>query len=109
MSAKKSWSVWAVFGQAAWDTAIDLAAHGDVRPVIALWPSSRRGVFYWEARALQTDGDGAERTICRVQAEFPNSRAETLEAFLYSLVTKLAHCVDSRRADEAAQREKAGR
>lgn len=109
MSVKKSWSVWAVFGQAAWDTAVDMAAHGDVHAVVALWPSSRRGVFYWEARALQTLPDSTERTICRVQAEFPNSRAETLEAFLYSLVTKLAHCVDAYRADEAALASKSGK
>ena|SRR3982750_2229851 len=103
MSKGKSMSNWAVFGQAAWDTATDLAKGASVRTEVVLWPSSRRGVFVFEAVAKQEDARGVERTVCRVQAEFPNSRAETLEAFFYSLLVKLQHCVEARRADEAAR------
>jgi hypothetical protein len=103
MSKGKNVSNWAVFGQAAWDTATDLTIKGEVRCEVVLWPSARRGVFIFEAVAKQTEARGVERSVCRVQAEFPNFRAETLEAFFYSLLTKLQHCVEARQADEAAR------
>lgn len=109
MKSGKSSSNWAVFGHAAWHAAIDMASDGKTRTELVLWPSSRLGVFVWEARSHRLCPDGAERVVCRVQAEFPNSRAETLEAFLYSLMTRLMHCVDAHKADEAARGEKAGR
>jgi hypothetical protein len=109
MSVKQSGSNWAVFGQAAWEMAVDLEKGHKLAVHVAMFPTARRGVFVWAA-AAQGDGmKGAASEICRVQAEFPNSRAETLEAFLYSLMVKLAHCVEAKAASEAVDRAKAGR
>jgi hypothetical protein len=109
MSSRGSSSNWAVFGKAAWDVVVDLASDGKTRVELAVWPSFRSGVFIWEAKAMEMQPDSAEWCVSRVQAEFPNARAETLEAFLYSLVTKLAHCVQARNASDASQKVKAGR
>jgi hypothetical protein len=108
MKTGRSSSNWAVFGKAAWDVVVDLAADGKTRVEVAMWPSSRPGVFVWEAKAQEMQPDSSEWCVCRVQADFPNARAETLEAFLYSLAVKLAHCVQSRNASEVSQRVKAG-
>lgn len=108
MSVSKSGSNWAVFGQAAWEQVIDLEKGHDVHVSIDLYASARRGVFIWEIRAVRIVENKPAQVICRVQAEFPNSRAETLEAFLYSLTVKLAHCVEARAADEAVRRVIAG-
>lgn len=108
MSVKQSGSNWAVFGQAAWEMAIDLETGHQVAVRVGMFPTARRGVFVWEAAAQGTGIGGPTSDICRVQAEFPNARAETLEAFLYSLMVKLAHCVEAKAASEAVDRVKAG-
>lgn len=108
MSSKQSGSNWSVFGHAAWHAAIDMAADGRTRTEMVLWPSARRGVFVWEARSHRLCDDRVERVVCRVQMEFPNGRAETLEAFLYGLMTRLMHCYEAYLVNEAAHREVAG-
>lgn len=108
MKSRPSSSNWAVFGHAAWHAAIDMASDGRTRTELVLWPSQRCGVFVWEARSHRLCDDREERVVCRVQAEFPNARAETLEAFLYSLMTKLMHCYEAYLANEAAHRKAAG-
>lgn len=107
MAVKGSSSNWGVFGRAAWETLTDLKMDYDVDVNLGLWPSYRRGVFIFEAVATKVMSGGEGHDICRVQAEFPNSRSETVEAFLYSLTTKIAHCVQAWEASAAVEREKA--
>lgn len=52
-------------------------------------PTSRKGVWFWRCRALhQVDGHPFS-VVCQVVGEYPNSRHESLQAFLYNLAHKL--------------------
>jgi hypothetical protein len=74
---------------------------------IALLPGKRPGVWFWTAQVVDAAGESDPSIVVRYQAEWPNSKAQTFEAFLYSCCFAVARCVESWAVSEGAERERA--
>lgn len=107
MAVKMGNGNWAVFGRAFWDVCIDIERHYELVVDVEVHASPRVGVFVFVAMAKDVDGSGRPHAVCNVQMEFPNAQQQSLEAFLYSLGTRLYHCVTAWHIDK--QREVATR
>jgi hypothetical protein len=74
---------------------------------ISLLPSKRAGVWYYTAQVVDPGAEPDMAVVVRYQAEWPNSKAQTFEAFLYSCCFAVARCVEAWAVQEGAEKARA--
>ena len=107
MSTRKgSWGPYE-FTRAASDEVQISQVSYNVTWEIACLPSKRPGVWYVTVAVLDTQGRAVPPTVVRYQAEWPNSKHQTFEAFLYGVCYSAARMVEQWALGEGAERERA--
>jgi len=97
-----SWASDEEFVRAADEVMRHIEIEHDLRLSTVISTSERRTVLTIRITAHFRDGAAPEAAVGAVQGHFPNSRAGTLAAYLFSLLTMLDHTLDanSSRIDE---------
>lgn len=100
MAYKNDGAEWAAFGHSMWDVLVDLENDNPITVELRISPSRRRRVVQVSAVATHIRPGAPPAEVCRVQGEYPNSRASTLVAYLFWLVNQLARQVEDWRRDQ---------
>lgn len=78
------------FLESAWEWAGDVGAYKNVAVRIVLLPSVRKGIWRVRCQAVSQVDGRAIGTVLQTTAEFPNGRATTLAALVFTLLTELS-------------------
>lgn len=78
------------FMLSAWDWAGDVGASKNLAVRIVLLPAARKGVWRLRCQAVSQVDGRAIGTVLQTTSEFPNGRATTLAAMVFSLLTELS-------------------
>lgn len=78
------------FLQSAWEWAGDVGQSANLGVRIVLTPTGRQGVWSVKAQAVPVVDGKAVGIHTQVKAEFPNGRASTLAALVFTLLTDLS-------------------
>ncbi len=76
---------------AAWEWAQECMADQDYVVGLAMLPTSRKGVWKIQARAMNQVGGKAVSVAVQVQVEWPSATYQTLAGALFAALHKLNH------------------